>query len=171
MPNITQTATYDQPALAYNPVPGMFVAGSPNPYVIQLILQTYSGITAKGTLNTISSMPIVRADQGGFAYGGIAISEGATELPRLSIGGYIDTTWVEVNNSGVLMNAVSVTWADFIIACMEGRVSNTWQRYDPLWFRDPFGRQFNNVRIIDFQASYVEAVPNRTTFSATLLAL
>lgn len=186
MPNYTQTSTYNKPVLHYSMADDGYVTvnGAVDDIVIPMILTQYSGIEGTGLINTVTTMPIVRADQGGFAYGGNAISEGAISLPRLTLGGTIDTPFDTAgfndNNGGdpvfyapaVNMNwAQNIDYAEFIIACMEGRVSQTYQRFDPTWFRDPFGRQFNNVRIIDFSASYVEGVPGRSSFTATLLVL
>lgn len=173
MPTFTQTTTYNAPALAYTKVTGITYPGgsTADPQVIPLHLDQYSGLNAKSNLVQLSVMPIVSEN---FTYGGVVIAEGANELARVTLGGFIDTP--TVSSSGFQLCDLKysadnsrMTWADFIVTCLEGRVSQTWQRFDPLWFRDPYGRQFTRVRMLDFTASYVEGVPGRTTFTTTLL--
>lgn len=177
MITFTQTTTYDSPALAYTPLSGVSVPGSPSPYVIDLTLTEYHPPIEKSSVNTVSQMPIIQSSN--FAYAGVAVAEGGTELAKVTCGGHIDTPMVDAaeNYAGytgavrvpnITINGFKATWADFIIMCIEGRVSADWNSYHPLWFRDPYGRQFNNPRILDFNASFVEQVPGRVNFSLTM---
>lgn len=182
MATFTQTSTFNAPTLAYNGVqglkyPGLTLGTMPNPVTIPLVLDQYSGVTARSNVNVVTTMPVIQEN---FTYGGTVVGEGTSEFPRVTIGGYIETPSA-VDGDGNLVSLLlqkgednfygGISYADFIIMCLEGRVSSTWQRFDPVWFRDPYGRQFTRVRVMDFNATYVEGVAGRTNFSATLLTL
>jgi hypothetical protein len=177
MVTFTQTATYDQPALAYTPLTGVSVPTSPNPYVIPLTITEYTPPMEKTSVNLITQIPIIQDSN--FAYAGTTVADGVVELAKLTCSGFIDspmTTSTEAYAGytaasyvpSITINSIRATWSEFIIMCLEGRVSTDWNRYDPLWFRDSYGRQFNLPRILDFTATYVEGVPGRTNFTLNL---
>lgn len=155
--------------------------------VIPLRLTSYSGLTSKPTTSSVDIIPIINPNDGGFAIGGKTISYSSMELPKIHIEGYADTPCTATTVSGELLNipqaifnSMNVTYADLITAYMEGRANlqtvntggitldNMWTRTNPTWFRDPFGRVYNNPKVISFNASYVEQYPGRTTFQMIL---
>lgn len=179
----TETATYDAPALAYPQISGITVPANLPPdvananIVIPLLITTYSGPTRAPSVNQVPLLPLIDP-KSNLAYGGNTLSLGVNQLAKIKMEGTIDTPGVEttvageprkLNISSITAGTTKLTYGDLIALCLEGRVSATYSRYDPIWFRDPFGRYYNNPRILDYQANYVEAVPNRTTFSITLL--
>lgn len=176
----TESTTYNQPVLRYPTVTGVTVPGGL--FEVPLLVTSYMPPDYKLITNNIAVMPAIYSD--GTAISTSAVSRGASSLPRVTLEGTIDspmTTSNATDTTGtsadtlnfmvptILIGSYKATWTEFIVACMEGRAATTgYGRVDPLWFRDSFGRVYNNPRILDFSASYVEAVPGRTTFSMVL---
>jgi hypothetical protein len=166
-----QTTIYDKPVLAYNPVPGVVNGGN---FEIPLLITAYTPPTRKPKVNIVTTIPIVNPLTG-HASGGSTISTGSTEFPVVTMEGHIDTPTTlvtddygaQIQRPNLYVAGIYCTWFDFISMCVDGRI-NSYDRYDPIWFRDPYGRQFNNPRILDLSGSYVEAVPARTQFNLTL---
>lgn len=175
---------YDAPALVFPLRSGITVPANTGPdvsiidTVIPLHLTSYKPPKAQPTVNVVTSLPLID-EASNLAYGGNAISEGAPGgLPRVTIEGHIDTPCInqgEFRVPNIVLSADNsrITYGEFIIASIEGRMNvtsaNEWRAVNPLWFRDPFGRIYNNPKIIEFSASYVEGVPGRTQFSCTMV--
>lgn len=169
-----QTSIYNKPVLAYPTFAGLSIGTS---FEIPLVITTYSPPNSKNTMNNIAVLPI--QGSGGFAYGGSAVGQGGSTNPSLVVDGFCDTpTAPSTGSSGesvmistVTVNGIPHLYSEIIAMCLEGRALGTadgWDGLNPLYFRDPYGRQFNNPRIIDFSASYVEAIPGRSNVSITM---
>lgn len=159
-----QTGVYNKPALGFQPIGGVQVPSWECP----MILTTFSPPSRKPKVNVITTVPIIRPS--GFAAGGQAVTVAPNEFLKVSMEGFIDTPTVDYGEyrlPNILVDGVRVTWLDFIVMGVEGRL-NYWDRYDPTYFRDPYGRVYNNPRIMDIAGTYVEQVPGRTNFSMTL---
>lgn len=118
--------------------------------------------------------------------GGMAVSYGADKLSKVVLEGYIDTPATPLGNlftsvPNIIIDGNRVNYAEIIAAYFEGRTSTNsgglWQQTYPKWFRDPFGRVYGNagptgpvrfIRIYDFTAQRIEAVPGRTNITMTL---
>lgn len=167
----TATTTYSQPEIAFPTISGLTnggVAVTPTVY-IPLLVTNYVAPTRAASVGTVGVIPII--SNKGLAYGGQAVMTGNLTLPKVKVEGHIDTPLISNTNplSNIQLNGFRLHYADLIAMYLEGRASAAgWERIDPSYFRDPYGRVFNNPRILDFNASYVEAVPGRTNFSLTL---
>lgn len=168
MPAFSQTGTYNAPVLVYPTVTGLTISGSSvGSITIPLLLTNYSPPMARTSVNIITGMPFIIP---GLAVGGNAVGIGITELPKAHLEGHIDTP---LQASGtfqlpfIVLDGIQYTYADLIAGFQDGRLAN-WGKQNPSAFRDPFGRQYNNVEVIEFTASYVETVPGRTTFTMVL---
>lgn len=191
--NYSSEGAVNAPALRYPQLAGITAPANVSPdnadagLVIPIRLTTYSGPTSKQQVNSIDLMPVFNPANGGFAVGGKTVSYGASELIKIQMEGYIDTPCTETIVSGEslnipkpTLNSMAVTYADLIATYTEGRASissvnvggttinNMWTRVNPTWFRDPFGKVFNNPKVINFSGSYVEAIPARTNFTMLL---
>lgn len=120
--------------------------------------------------------------------GGASVSYGVDTLPKIAIEGFIDTPVTITVSGGVetalpalIIDGFHVTYTEIIAAYYEGRTSTNssgaWVHTLPRWFRDPFGRVYGDrtptgtlqvIRIYDFTAARLEAVPGRNTFTMTL---
>lgn len=191
--NYSSEGAVDHPALRYPSVAGITNVPNQDPdeadsgVVIPIRLTTYSGPQTKQQLGSIDVMPIFNPNDGGYAVGGKTLSYGQSELTKIQMEGYIETPCTETTVSGEKLNiptpkfnSMNVTYADLIAAYTEGRanvtsvnaggviLNNMWVRTNPTWFRDPFGKVYNNPKVINFTASYVESIPGRTTFTMQL---
>lgn len=165
-----ETNVYNQPALAFKYSPDISIPGGPSPVIVPMTL-TVSGVpTAASTPTQVIVTPIVMPS--GLVVGSNVLGDAPINQPRISLEGTMDTPLTIDGTDHVpailVNNTIRITWAEYVVMCMEGRVTSTYTRWDPLWYRDPFGRQYNNPRIVDFTAQYVEAVPGRTSFTMQL---
>lgn len=162
--------TKNAPMISFPMIAGMTIAGgTPATVEIPLVLTAYTSVTRVPTTGLIGTIPIIDDN---FAYGGQTVSVGNIQLPKVSMEGHIDTP---VTDSGgwqlpnIVLSGRNLTYADLIAMYLEGRASAVgWRRIDPLWFRDPYGRTYNSPFIMDFTATYVEAVPGRNNFTLQL---
>lgn len=182
----TETANYS-PVLNFPIVSGVtiVVAGSTisTSLTIPMTLTTYAGPNRKATVSDVTLMPAI--DEGSnLAFGGHVGGYGNDQLPKITLEGFIDTPVTALIDAGadtndphknltvwdLTVNGLRQTYADIIAMYFEGRASTpTWKRINPNWFIDPYGRQFNNPKIMDFNATYIEGVPRRTNFSMQLV--
>lgn len=179
-------STPGYPALAFDAITG--ISGYTNQYpdasstdiVIPLRLKSFNSPQAKTSVNTADFIPIMSKD-GASPFGAQTVLHGIKEFPKAVMDGYIDTPCEEVGDfylplikdTNVSPN-IRLMYSDLIAAITEGRMfindnSDKWQAKKPLWFRDPFGRVYNEPRIIDFNSSYAEQYPCRATFDLTLV--
>lgn len=174
-----ETSVYNAPALCIPAISGLTVPGNVAPdtgapgQVVYLHLTSYGGINAE-QINEVTTLPILTVP--GLSYGGQFAAYAPLVLPRITLEGYIDTPCTQsgeyflpnVHDSG----GIKYMYGEIIAMMMEGRANvgagGEWQRLDPLWFRDPWGRVYNTPRILDFTGTYVEGVPERTQFSMAL---
>lgn len=172
----TQTSIYNQPVLNFAAISGLNVNGNTGAFSIPLVLTNITGASRKPKTNPVGVMPIM---YGTTSFGGQTLAQGPSEAAKMLLEGFIDTPTITVvgTMTGQLPNIVAtggvyLTYAEVIAMCFEGRanpVNGFWSKTDPIYFRDPYGRQYNSPGIIDFTSSYVEAVPGRTNFTMTLL--
>lgn len=142
---------------------------------IPLIVTTYATRNTKPKVNVVTSLPMMEI-YSQTSWGGTAVASGPRELAKVTVEGTIDTPTVAVDQ-WVLPNLLDqnghrYTYAELIQACFEGRYSEAfgwWRKVEPLSFTDPYGRVFEHVRLFDFQAGLVEAIPGRNTFSMVLV--
>lgn len=163
-------------ALAFPKVQGLTVPTNPTDpndpnVVIPLILTQYTSPNSGSKVGTISTLPSTDVyDPSNSAYGGLRVAEGGSELSKINLAGTIDTPAI-IGNTLALpypsTGGVNATYGDLIAMYTEGR-SNNWNRVDPLWYRDPYGRMYYTPRILTYQASYIEGVPTRLNFTMTL---
>jgi hypothetical protein len=169
------TSTSSTAALAYS-------IQSPQDWVIPLRILEYQGLAKPRTVVAKQILPLRPSFD--VATDGNLISWGTTSLPRITLSGEIDTPIAALTSDSSTIPTVGnfatpiprfgtqvISYADIIGLCLEGNILTSTGKptiVHPDWFRDPFGRQFNNVRVEKFQASFVEAVPGRHTFSMTL---
>lgn len=149
--------------------------------VIPLRVKAYNTPAAKMPTNVQGAGTILDpgSDQ---AFGGTFASHGTRELTKLSIDGEIDTPMTLLNDWRVpalyIENPADeedesnrITYGELIAYYLSGQLNvadNNWGVQNPSWFRDPFGRVYNNPRVLDYTANYVEAVPGRTTFNMVM---
>lgn len=169
MPFYTATSTYDQPVLVYPTVSGLTISGIlPANITIPLELTTYSVPSRKLSTVLLAGMPHTLEN---YSIGGNAVAVGGTELAKITIDGHIDTP-TQISGTLALpyiqLDGIRYTYADIIAGFIDGRLTN-WTPQRPSYFRDPYGRRYDNPQVLDFSASYVEAVPGRTNFSMVLV--
>lgn len=165
-----------KPAIAFPIVPGFSLPAVPAPdtfvsaAVFQMTVTEYTPPNSKSGVNIITTIPIVNSDT---MYGGISLSDAAQQLRKVTITGYFDTPTVQSGNwrvpDVVDGSGNRYTYAEYMILCNEGRVTQPWKRVHPLWFRDPHGRVYTSPKVLDFSANYTEGVPGRTNFQLTLV--
>lgn len=180
-PYFTLSNIFNDPVLAF-PAVGTLPA-----YTIPTRLTQLDVVTTNATLVEWSSGPVVDQPSNN-AVGGNSWGEGVNQLPKLVMAGWIDTPAVEIEVPGmvgtaevpgIIQDGFRMTYAEIIAMFYEGRTSTYndyssvtpgtyWQKVDPLYFRDPMGRVYNNPRIYTFTATRLEAQPFRTNFNMTL---
>lgn len=168
-----ETDTYDLPELVLpNPGGQVLVHGVAVPEIVIPMIVTVQGVPKRTPKVNIVTGLSLRHLGTNLSYGGTTISEGNVELPKMQIEGTIDTPTEDAGKyrvSSVMLGGFRITYAEFILKCFEGTASTpTWRKIEPLRYRDPYGRIFENPRILDFSGNFVEAVPGRTAFSLQL---
>ena len=168
--DFTTTPIFNQPAIAYPAIGTEQTA-----IVIPMRVFQYIGLKRDRKLAPMGVIPSVNPKTN-VATGGTFITGGTMELPKLTISGQLDTpvaaatTRSQFATPTLTYFSQRVTYADIIAGCLEGRVTNTdGSSIDPLWFRDPFGKVFTGIKVLRFDAKYVERVPGRQTFNLGLL--
>lgn len=163
----------DSSQLVFPDISGLLLGGfAYTPVVVPLTLTSYAPATRNAKVNEVGVLPIITPDN--MAYSANTLLLGGTELPKITFEGFMDTPTVDFNGwqlPELTLNEIRYTYADLIAMYVEGRAAQTptgYGRVDPLSFRDPYGRVYDNPRILDFSASYVESVPGRNNFSMTL---
>lgn len=183
-----QTSIYNAPVLSvYKPPSGGTTsvpantgpdAGNTSELVIPMVLTTYAAPIRTPKINTIGVVPMQTTYSGAnTSWGGTILAEGPSQLPRIQLEGHIDTpreTDGDYEISALKIEDIRYSFPDYIATLWEGRGAffaslGYWQKIEPLWFRDPYGRKFTNLKIIDFNASYIEGVPQRNSFSMQLM--
>lgn len=162
----SETNVFDQPILRFPAITGVVTPGGT--WDIPLLLTTFDEPTRKPTTGTITGLPILAADN---AVGVTVASHGVNSLARIHMEGHITTPTTHVGPNelpNIRIDGTYSTWADFIIMCFEGRSNAFYGKVEPSLFRDPFGRIYTKLKILDFTAAHVEAVPGRTTFTMEL---
>lgn len=168
----SEVSTKNAPALAYPKAAGFTFPANLSPdtgdsnLVIRMTLTTLGVVTRKAKVNVVQSSPIL---SGSLAYGASTISQGAMEVPKLQVEGFIDTpsTTTTPILPQLTAGSINYSYAEYIAMCWDGSAGN-WNRIDPAWFRDPYGRVYANPQVFDFTASYVEGIPGRTNFTMVL---
>lgn len=146
--------------------------GNTTELVIRMLLTAYRAPSRNPTVNTITSIPLID-ESSNVAYGGITLSQGVQGFAKVVVEGHIDTPSTEISKFSqpdLIIDGFKMTYGEFIVSAIEGRVAalnGVWRRTGPTWFRDPYGRVFNNPTVIDFTGNYVEGVPGRINFNAT----
>lgn len=175
------------PALAYN-ISTSLLLGHTNKYpdegnsnvVIPIRLKSYQTPGGKYGVEPVGSAPLLR--DGSSSIGVKVAAAGVIELTKVTLEGEIDTpcTLSGTYNVPTLTfeaeDIIRFTYGELIQAATDGSLQTgdtytpigNWKRRDPLWFRDPFGRVYNSPRVLSFEASLVEQVPGRNTFSMTM---
>lgn len=171
------TTKMDRPAIAYEPIPEIAAPTVGGLVEIPLRLQTYSAPDVKPTLTQVTSLPLYNEGTS-FQYGSGTLSTAASQLPRIQLEGYIDTPLTNVGGVNLptlsytqISTTVRITFVQFMIMCFEGTAPASvfgWAKWDPIWFRDPYGRIYSNPKVLDLNGAYVEAIPGRNTFSISL---
>lgn len=169
------------PALAYPKVAGITAPANKVPdntdpnIVIRLTLTSYSVRSRRSKVSITQSLPLTDIYDG-TTWGGTAVADGPQELPKTTLAGHIDTPLDADNLPTVMAGTQHMSYAEFIIACLDGRAGSfmwgdarVWKTIQPVWFRDPYGRVYFNPRVFDFTATFLEAVPGRTNFTMTLV--
>jgi hypothetical protein len=158
------TSTYNSPKLHYS------LLGNSGPFSIKLLLTTYKVASETAHLEVINAIPQIYGNTAG--YGNSAVLQGASELPKIQIEGYMDTPTVAHSSplqSAITLDGSPVSYGDLISVALEGRAGTTeGPAVHPDYFLDPFGRQFDSPRIIAFTAQYIQGVPYRQNFTMTL---
>lgn len=173
------TPIYDRCSL-YLPADPLGIFGDSE---IIMKLTKLDNVTVNSTTVEWASGPVIDtvSNQG---IGGNAIALGVNQLPKLYFEGWIDSPYsVPTTGEDPMTTVPGILGGDgniynfvqLIAAYFQGNVSvsalsgSPWARIDPTWFRDPYGRCYQNPRILTFTASRTEAVPYRHTFTMTLL--
>lgn len=173
-------------AIAFPPIAGIVavaneypdqetpVTGESAEVIVPLRIKNYTPPIAKSSIQTVETGYIMSPTDGN-VFGGKATSFSVQELPKAVMDGEIDTPIdSETNLPSIQIEAddTPITYGELIALYTEGalQVQSTgiWKRVDPLWFRDPYGRIYENPKILDYTASFVEQVPGRLNFSLTL---
>lgn len=131
---------------------------------IPLRLRTYSLPNMKGQINDTIILPTFEEPTN---RGGHALSQGATEIPKCRMEGYIDTPFTVSGStltSSISYAATQITGAQLIQLYLEGEFSNK----RPIEFVDPYGRVYIAPTILEFTATYVEQAPFRSNFTMML---
>lgn len=182
MANFTQTTTYDAPAIAFPPIAGVTAPSNRVPdnedsnIVIRLVLTSFTAPNRRAKTGIVTTLPIGAGSA--WPAGGNVVSFGAQEFNKITIEGTIDTPCTasgSYNIPSLIISDGSLasnhTYGEFIAKCIDGSINTyyTWPiKVDPLWFRDPYGRKWTSLKILDYSATYVESVPGRTQISMTL---
>lgn len=174
----SQTSTYS-PGLQFDGINGLTIGGvTTHSFFIPMILATASLPTYTKSFNTQNVIPIYDMRYG-IAYGGSFVSPQGTEFPKIRLEGSIDTDLTSATEAApyageqvaipiVAVNSIPMHWIEVLKMFFEGRYLGN-QRYDPSWYRDPFGRVYNFPRIHDLTAAYIAGVPERANFTMVLL--
>lgn len=162
----TQTSFYNDPILQFPGSSSIVLQGvaQTGTFTVPLTLVAYSPAMPTFTHGQATMIPI----DGGIG-AGVALTP-SIGLTQVRMEGFIDTPMAESADlylSSLTLDGFRQTYADIVAAYWEGRMAG-WQRIQPTLFRDPYGRQFDNPVIMDFQASYIEAAPQRTNFTLVL---
>lgn len=177
-----QTTTYNQAGLAFDPISGIDVPGGPNPIFVPMILTTAGPPTVNPKANPLTLIPFVEPQTNQY-YGGQTQFDAARELPKMNLEGTIDSPMVVSGTNylpNILVGSVRITYPELIAMTIEGRASSGYQKVNPIWYRDPFGRVWGDYyrngsvtrpRILAFTANYLEATPQRMQFTMTLKVL
>lgn len=169
----TNTGIYNQCVLAL-PEAGDYAARE-----FEMHLTRYDNAAVNSTTVEVASGPMVDMNSS-LGFGGNAIAYGVNQLPKLYFEGWFDTPYTVKSkadpmiNLGINVGGQMVNVAQYIAAYFQGTAAvvqahDTWSIVDPLWWRDPYGRQYTNPRVLTFTAERVEAVPYRHNFTMTLL--
>lgn len=140
-------------------------------FVIPFEVKAYQTPQMKLAVDVTGSAPFV-----GYALGTKTASAGVKELPKITIEGELDTPCTTVGTFNIPSLKLSdpgpnLVYGQIIQMLTDGELSVEGVyhvRKDPAWFRDPLGRIYNNPRVLSFEASYVEQVPGRNTFTMTM---
>lgn len=173
--DFTSTPVYNQPALRY-PTVGVYSF-----FDIPMVLTSYTPTGRSPAVTAIEDLS--RRGGGNVPWTGVRVGQGARTLGKLSLAGFIDTP-MDTNNlpniirkgdsapSGGGTNIFNVHYAELIAAAMEGRMVQYAQqnpvRIDPTYFRDPFGRVYTGITVLNFTANFMEQRPCRTNFTMNL---
>lgn len=162
--------TVNTPMIRFPMITGLTIAGAtPSTVDIPMVVTSYTPVSRGATVGVLGSIPII--DEG-FSYGGQTVAVGNIALPKLSVEGFMDTPTVASGAyqlPDILLSSIRLTYGELIAMYFEGRAASSgWGRVDPTWFRDPYGRVYNSPYIMDFSATYVQAVPGRTNFTLQL---
>jgi hypothetical protein len=174
-----ETSVYGYPALCVPAISGLSAPANVYPdagavgIVMYMHPSSYAGPVAS-QLSETTMLPIMTPE--GLSYGGQVVTYGPHTLPRVVIEGFMDTPCSRVGEyltpQLIDTSGIRYTYAEVITMMLEGRanylVGGGWERLDPLWFRDPWGRLYLAPRILDFTSNYVEGIPERNQFTLTL---
>lgn len=178
--HVFETTTYNMPCLFIPFIAGLSLpantgvdAGFTNGTCVYLHETSHTGPSSPQVQST-AMIPIITPK--GLAFGGQIVGHPAHILPRISIEGFIDTPCTQQGEyflpTIVDTMGIKYTYAEVIAMMLEGRANSDpaygWERLDPLWYRDPWGRIYGGPRILDFSATYVEGVPERNQFTMVL---
>lgn len=173
------------PGVQYATPSGVTVNGSSvSTIFIPMILSSATLPTYVRSQNESAALPII--DMGnGIASGGSFATAAGGQFPKISLEGTIDVPLTSVTETGtysgqdaevpaVQVNSVPMHWVDVIAMFFEGRYtgsSSGYARYDPSFYRDPYGRRYDHPRVMDFTASFVAGVPTRANFTMQLMII
>lgn len=172
------TGTVDQPGIQFDGISSLAINGTAtSSFFIPMILTTYSSPTYVVTMNETNVMPVYDP-RGGLAYGGNVLQAQGALFPKLDVEGTIDCPITAVTETGeysgaaaqvsaVTVNSIPLHWVEVLAMFFEGRYSGA--RYDPSWYRDPYGRQYNSPRMFDYTASYIAGSIERANFTMSLM--
>lgn len=166
-------STVNRPQIVFPAITGLLVSGAvASPLTIPMTVTSYVPPKRNAKTELITSIPLLHTGSN-LSYGGTTVAEGNVETAKISVEGFIDTPTIDSGNYRlpyITLGGNNLHYADLIIGFIEGRWSvPTWQKINPTSFRDPYGRVYNNPRIWDFNATFVEGVPGRTNISLTLI--
>lgn len=142
---------------------------------IPITVLTMSVPAATFSLSSRSGIAIVNTtSQQNNAVGVFLPAEEPQNLPRMTIGGFIETPCTGPNGAGMYTSSVTrdgnaVTYADIMVANMEGRgtADSSLRAIHPTFFRDDLGRQFDFPRVVDVKAEFVAGRPFRQNVTIT----
>ena len=148
--------------------------------IIPMRITSYQGVSRSRTASSRQTIGRLTVSTNSSSGGNLA-AMGKMTLATIALQGELDspTKTAEIFSTPSIVyptnssNSYTVSYADIIAACLEGRVyelgnPSYYGVVHPNWFRDPFGRLFNRVRVRSFSASFTEAAPGRQTFNMVL---